>query len=410
MSEDIKACVVGLGKLGLPLAAVIADCGFEVLGVDSSTDHIRSLVAETFVSPEPELNGLVAGNKNRLSYTDDFREASRRNLFFVIVPTPSTKDGTFDDSYLLSAITQLTRHWENIKSEKTIVVVSTVMPGTCVERIHPFLRALEEGELNLVKINLLYSPEFIALGSVVHNLRNPDMTLVGCEDPSQAESFLTVMNQITNSKPKTQILSLTEAEVVKILVNCFVTMKISFANFIGEITSAVSGTDPQKIAKALGMDSRIGGKYLRPGLGFAGPCFPRDNQALIAFARANGLSADLATATDEINKRQPQQVVNRIKEKYPNATSVGIVGIAYKPQTTVVDESQTAMIGKLISQSGLQVTLFDPLVSSPQLGKLGANLTNHLNDLKKCDVIVVGMDFHVLLEGQDFDLGKVLRI
>ena len=410
MGQDIKACVVGLGKLGLPLAAVIADSGYEVVGVDLSTEHIHSLESGTFLSPEPELNALLVKNKDRLEFTDNFENASASNLFFVIVPTPSLENGSFDDAYLVDAITRLTGHWKNTQSEKTIVVVSTVMPGTCVGKIQPFLRELESGNLDLVKINLLYSPEFIALGSVVHNLRNPDMTLVGSDDLSQAKSFLTVMDKITNSKPKTEVLSLTEAEIVKILVNCFVTMKISFANFIGEISSVVSGTDPLKIAKALGMDSRIGGKYLRPGLGFAGPCFPRDNKALIAFAQENGLSADLATSTDAINKRQPHKVVNQIKQNYPNAESVGIVGVAYKPQTTVIDESQTEMIGNLVSQSGLRVLLFDPLVSSSQMHSFKGSFTQNIHDLKTCDVIVVGVDFSGLLDGQGFDSAKILRV
>ena len=269
------------------------------------------------------------------------------------------------------------------------------MPGTCKEIFLPIIKEWESRRDNKVKVNLLYSPEFIALGTVVHNLRNPDMTLIGCEVSSAAGVFLQIMEKVTNGKPETQILNLTEAEVVKIMINCFVTMKISFANFIGEVSNVLTGTDKYKISKALGMDSRIGSKYLRPGLGFAGPCFPRDNKALIAFSAENKLMASLSLATDEINLRQPENIFKILTQNFPMAKNIAIVGITYKPNSKVTEESQTLMLAKLCKSKGLDITLFDPLLDKSDLP--GFNFSDSINELLSFDLVIVSKEFEFLI-------------
>jgi UDPglucose 6-dehydrogenase len=221
------------------------------------------------------------------------------------------------------------------------------------------------------------------------------MTLIGCEKPQEAQEFLSIMNAVTNGKPETQILNLTEAEIVKLLVNCFVTMKISFANFIGELTSLFPETDKHKVAKALGLDTRIGGKYLRPGFGFAGPCFPRDNKALIALSNNFGLKPSLGLATDEINDRQPEQVFSQLIGKYPKAKRIGIVGLTYKPHTRVLEESQSLKLYEIIKSNGLQVALFDPLLLGTVIN--GVKVASSMLELSDCDVLVVSKGFEFAL-------------
>lgn len=394
--DQIKPCVVGLGKLGLPLATVIADAGFETYGIEKNELLVSDLNTGNFDSPEPNLMPLLRKNKSKLNFVSNLNQVVGCNIFFLIVPTPSLGDGKFDNQYLLVAISDLLESWSGLSGVKTLVIVSTVMPGTCENEFLPLIQDWESEKGNNLKIHLLYSPEFIALGTVIHNLRNPDMTLIGCHSREESKIFLQVMERVTNGHPETQVLTLTEAEVVKIMVNCFVTMKISFANFIGEISSILPGADKYKISKALGMDSRIGGKYLRPGLGFAGPCFPRDNRALIAFAAENGLKASLGIATDEINKRQPENVVKQISVEFPNAKSVGILGITYKPNSKVIEESQTVMIGKLLLRNGLEVKLYDPLLEERDLPKFV--LCDSVLSLVGTDLIVVSQEFEFLIE------------
>jgi UDPglucose 6-dehydrogenase len=405
--RTIKPCVVGLGKLGLPLAAVIADAGFETVGIDSNTHLIEEINSMRFTSPEPNLNETLQRNSSKLKFGNEFRVADACDIYFLIVPTPSMADGKFDNSYLLNAISSLLKCWIDLTGEKTIVIVSTVMPGTCLNVFIPLIRNWENETANKLKINLLYSPEFIALGSVIYNLVNPDMTLIGCENEDQAGIFLEIMGRVNKGSSEIKILNLSEAEIVKILVNCFVTMKISFANFIGEISDVIENTNKHRIAEALGLDSRIGGKYLRPGLGFAGPCFPRDNTALIALSKQFGLEASLALATDDINNRQPINVVRRFKHLFPKANKIGIAGITYKPHTKVIDESQTLKIARLLQESNLDTLLFDPLLSSEDVK--GFQITQRISDLYVCDVILVSEEF-VHLVDKDRELSSKLLV
>jgi UDPglucose 6-dehydrogenase len=406
--SEIRPCVVGLGKLGLPLAAVIADAGFPTFGLDKNICHVDTLNQGKFTSPEPELNQLIKQNKSKLKFTIDFQLVKESNIYFLIVPTPSRLDGQFDNQFLISAIKELLESWKDLTGEKTIVIVSTVMPGTCTDIFLPLIKSYQDMNKNNLKINLLYSPEFIALGSVIYNLRNPDMTLIGCDSPSQPSLFLEVMERITNGKPGTQNLSLTEAEVVKLMVNCFVTMKISFANFIGEVCGVLPGADKYNISKALGMDSRIGGKYLRPGLGFAGPCFPRDNTALIAFAQEKGLKASLGLATNEINHRQPENVFNQIKREFPKSSKVIIIGITYKPHTKVIEESQTLLVGKLLSKNGFEVNLVDPLLSNEDIPDF--EFLSSMEDISDNTVVLISKEFEFLISNVQNKIKNLLVI
>jgi UDPglucose 6-dehydrogenase len=408
MTQPIKPCVVGLGKLGLPLAAVLASTGFQTKGIDKNENLIKIISERKYQSPEPELVLLLETHSDNLSFTNKFEEVSDCSIFFIIVPTPSKVDGSFDNSYLISAISELLKSWEYSVGKKTIVIVSTVMPGSCNQVFIPMIRRWEADHGNKLNVALLYSPEFIALGSVVYNLRNPDMTLIGSDHPEDTKVFLEVMKKVTNGKSKNQILSLTEAEIVKLMVNCFVTMKISFANFIGELTSVIPGTNKYQISEALGMDSRIGGKYLRPGFGFAGPCFPRDNKALIALAKQFNLSPSLALATDEVNDRQPEQVFSQIISKHPGAKRIGIAGISYKPDTIVTEESQTLKLAALIASKGLEVILYDSLFKDSEFS--GFRVVASVNELLECDIIVVPKEYEFLFKQQETQNKKLLII
>ncbi len=408
MSYTTKPCVIGLGKLGLPLAAVFASSGFLTKGFDKNENLIKVLNAGKFQSPEPELESLLQTHSDKLIFTDQMEEVSDCGIFFIIVPTPSKIDGSFDNSYLISAISELLSCWKNSVGEKTIVIVSTVMPGSCNQVFVPMIRSWEAAHGNKLSVALLYSPEFIALGTVIHNLRNPDMTLIGSDNPEATREFLMIMQNVTNSKPKNKVLTLTEAEIVKLMVNCFVTMKISFANFIGELTSLIPDTNKYRIAEALGIDTRIGAKYLRPGFGYAGPCFPRDNKALIALANELNLNPSLALATDEINDRQPEQVLSQIIRKYPEAKRIGILGISYKPDTVVVEESQTLKLATLIQSKGIEVSLYDSLFTDIEL--LGFRIVSSISDLLESDVIVVPKEFDFLLKLAEFQNEKILII
>ena len=405
----VSVSVIGLGKLGLPLAAVLADSGFHTYGIDLNFDHVTSLQRGLFKSAEPGLERLLIRGKENLNFSSSFEEAAECDVHFLIVPTPSDTTGKFSNQYILEAIDSLLSVWKVLSKPKTLVIVSTVMPGSCVNVFVPKIRNWErENGLTQGTISLVYSPEFIALGTVIENLRNPDMVLVGSENPEDARIFLEVMSRVAPNVRETDVLTLGEAELVKLLVNCFVTMKISFANFIGELSEGSPMIDKFRVAKALGLDSRIGNKYLRPGLGFAGPCFPRDNKALISFSNELGVSPSLAIATEDINSRQPRNVLNRIFKSYPNAKKIGIIGVAYKRDTLVLDESQSLKIADLILLEGGEIWLFDPLIRDFETDRF--NIAQKIEELEVCDLVIFPSEFGYLLEGKRKSFPNILEI
>ena len=358
----MKIGVVGLGKLGLPLAAVLADCGFNVVGVDRSVDLITRLNLKEFQFSEPNLSTLLSHVKGNLVFSSNYSQLMDSEVIYVIVPTPSDANGHFLNDYIVDALQSIMVGLTHCPESLDIVIVSTVMPGTCTKILIPLIRKLES-ELGWRDrtVRIIYSPEFIALGSVVENLKNPDMVLVGVEEKGDCERHLIIQKTLTQSK-ETRILNFEEAEFVKLLVNVFVTMKISFANLIGEIGAQQNGVREAKVAEALGLDTRIGSKYLRPGLGFGGPCFPRDNEALIASCRELEITHDLAIATILVNSRQPKVLFNKIIRKLGDKKSIRIHGVSYKVGSDNHERSQMIEVVNMLVQHNIQVEVSDPLI------------------------------------------------
>lgn len=358
----MKIGVVGLGKLGLPLAAVLADYGFNVVGVDRSEDLITRLNLKEFQFSEPNLSTLLSHVKGDLVFSSNYSQLVDSEVIYVIVPTPSDPNGHFLNDYIVDALQSIMFGFTYSPESLDIVIVSTVMPGTCAKILIPLIRKLES-ELGWRDrtVRIIYSPEFIALGSVIENLKNPDMVLVGVEEKGDCERHLIIQKTVTQGK-ETRILDFEEAEFVKLLVNCFVTMKISFANLIGEIGAKNNSVREAKVAEALGLDTRIGRKYLRPGLGFGGPCFPRDNEALIASCRELEITHDLAMATILVNSRQPKVLFNKIIKKLGDKKLIRIHGISYKIGSDNHERSQMIEVVNMLVQHNIQVEVSDPLI------------------------------------------------
>jgi len=214
--------------------------------------------------------------------------------------------------------------------------------------------ALERASGRVVgtSLGLCYSPEFIALGSVIRDMTNPDMILIGESDPRSGDRLAEISAGICENTPMIMRMSLPTAEVAKIAVNSFVTTKISYANMVSEICEALPGADAEDALRAIGMDSRIGQKYLRPATPYGGPCFPRDSVAVAALARSLGTSADISEATERINSRQMGRILDKVLAELPAGGRVGILGLAYKPNTAVIDGSTGVALAQLLLGEG----------------------------------------------------------
>lgn len=361
MTEVLSVSVVGLGKLGSPMVACLAEKGFSVVGVDLNQTFVSQINEGKAPVQEPGLDEMLARNKERIRATTDYADAiAHSDVTFIIVPTPSEVDGGFSLKYVLSCIAEIGAALRNKDTFHLVVVTSTVMPGSTDGVIRPALEQAS-GKKCGEDFGLCYSPEFIALGSVIHDMLYPDFTLIGESDAKSGAILERVYKQLCTTEPPVSHMNLVNAELAKISVNTFVTTKISYANMLSEICDNLPGADVDVVTAAIGQDSRIGRKYLKGATGYGGPCFPRDNVAFGFLASSVGANAAIAQATDTINRRQAARLAERLLTELPAGTTVGILGLAYKPDTNVIEESQGVALAKELIERGFAVVLYDPL-------------------------------------------------
>jgi UDPglucose 6-dehydrogenase len=384
--------VIGLGKLGAPLAAVLASRGFTVIGLDVNKVLVDSLNAGKMPIIEPQLNELIAANRERLSATLDANQAiERSDASFVIVPTPSDSSGFFSNRFVLQSMETLGRAIRKKSGYHMVVITSTVMPGTTGGEIKA---ALERASGRKVgpDLGLCYNPEFIALGSVVRDMLFPDSILIGESDSKAGDLLQTIYLQMCEKKPPVQRMNFINAELTKISVNTYVTTKISYANMLADICDRLPGADVDVVTKALGADTRIGPKYLKGAMGYGGPCFPRDNVAFAALARKIGARADVAEATDRINNSQIDRLAGMVAKFAKPGTRITILGLSYKPLTPVVEESHSVKLAARLADAGYVVAVHDPLAQEAAVNALGDKVVvapTLEGAVRECDLLIV---------------------
>jgi UDPglucose 6-dehydrogenase len=357
----MQLSVIGLGKLGSPLAGVLASKGHQVVGVDVNPDYVRALAAGKAPVEEPGLQALIDASRARLTATSHYEQAVLASeLSFVIVPTPSDTKGGFSNKYVLSAVTAIGRALKKKSGYHVVNITSTVMPGSTGGEIR---RALEEASGRTVgkDVGLCYNPEFIALGSVVRDMLFPDMLLIGESDPRAGDMLEAIYKTTCEKNPPVMRMNWVNAELTKISVNTYVTTKISYANMLAEMCERLPGADVDVVTSALGMDTRIGRKYLKGALGYGGPCFPRDNVAFGVLARSIGARADIAEATDRLNRHQIDRLAQLALRLLDSRSKVGVMGLSYKPETGVIEESQGVALAARLSEERKEVYVHDPL-------------------------------------------------
>ena len=356
----MKISVVGLGKLGAPLSAVFASKGHSVIGVDLNRSYVDALNAGKAPVDEPRLQDLIDANRERLRASTDVAEAvTSTEVTFVIVPTPSDAAGRFSNAAVIDAMRSIGLALRQKDGYHVVVITSTVMPGSTGGEIR---QALEQHSGRRVgpELGLCYNPEFIALGSVVRDMLSPDMILIGESDEKAGALLESIYARSCDNTPTIRRMNFVNAELTKISVNTFVTTKISYANMLADICDRLPGADVDVVTQAVGTDTRIGSKYLKGATGYGGPCFPRDNVAFAALARAIGARAELAEATDTVNRYQVERVLGAVDARLTDAGPIGVLGLAYKPDTAVVEESQgLALVARLLDL-GRRVVAYDP--------------------------------------------------
>jgi UDPglucose 6-dehydrogenase len=384
MQREMRISVIGLGRLGSPLAAVLAAAGHRVVGVDPDPRPVRAINEGRAPVHEPGLQATVDTATGRLSATESLADATREaDVSFIVVPTPSEADGRFSNAYVIEAVKGIGEALRQRPGHRHLVVVtSTVMPGATGG---PIREALERSSGLLVgtTIGLCYSPEFIALGSVVHDILNADLLLVGESDPASGLQLAEILAGVARGSPPVIRMSLVDAELAKLAVNTFVTTKISYANMLSEICDGLPGSNINAVTAAVGLDSRIGGKYLRAATPYGGPCFPRDNVAIARLAQDVGTTADIAAATQAINGRQVGRLAGIVSSRCPQGSTIGMLGLSYKPDTPVVVESAGLTLAAELARRGYRVVVHDPIAMANAEAILG-DTVSYAASAKEC--------------------------
>ena len=344
--KNNKVSIIGIGKLGLPFALLLERNGYDVLGNDIIEQYIRSLNDKSFKSNEPYVSKLLIQSKRFQATTNIKKTINHSDIIFLFLATPSLSDGRYDHQQIDNVISKIINIGKQ-KKQKYLIISCTVMPG--------FSDSIKE-RLKKLGYIISYNPEFIAQGNIVDELQNPDIVLIGEGSTEAGEIIFNIYKNILLNKPSVHRMSPKEAEITKISLNCYLTTKIAFANMIGDIAIR-SGCDENKILSAIGSDTRIGRKFLHYGYGFGGPCLPRDNRALSAFASDVNIDALISMASDRANIKHLDNQVEEFIKINDNQKEVIINDPSYKSGTNIIEESQQLAFAVKIANKGYKVKI-----------------------------------------------------
>ena len=343
--KDKCVSVVGLGKLGLPLAVSFAHQCFDVVGVDIDEKVVELVNKGLPHIFEPHLDIMlaeVAGDK--FHATTNLSEAlDNADVTIILVPTPSSVDGSFTSKYVVEVCKFLGELLRERDEYHVVVVSSTVMPGSCDGEIRQALE-LASGRKVGENLGLCYCPEFAALGNVIRGFLEPDFVLVGCSDDHAGGVVANMYKQFLMNGAPIERTTLINAEIAKIALNCYVTTKITFANQMAVLCEEIPGADVDEVTGVIGCDSRIGRKYLTGSTAFGGNCFPRDVRALATLAQSVHVRATLPVILGQLNTSMNKRLVGKVYEEIMSLEDsdgyvIGILGLAFKPNTDVTGES-----------------------------------------------------------------------
>jgi len=327
----MKIGVIGAGRLGICFALLCEAAGYDVLVSDIREDYVNDLNERKIKTYEPEVENLLKVAKNFRATTSNKEVIDECDLIYTLVATPSLEDGSYD----VSSVWKVIDDFRDVTSVKYFVVGCTTNPGDCEN----FRKQLPSN------IKVFYNPEFIAQGSIINDLRNADMVLLGVDPFSNNDKIISDIRRLYEKIQTTRAIvcsmSTTSAEITKIAINCFLTTKISYANMLGDVLhQSGCGDEVTSVLSAIGTDSRIGRKYLGYGFGYGGPCLPRDNRSFAAFAKKVGLEYNLGTVTDEINNQHAKYVCDYYEKMNLNKKPFYFDSITYKKGTDILTESQ----------------------------------------------------------------------
>jgi UDPglucose 6-dehydrogenase len=353
----MKICMIGTGYVGLVSGSCLADMGNNVICIDTNKAKIDKLSKGEIDIYEPGLSELVKRNfaERRLSFTTDLAHGVKNSqICFIAVGTPQSEDGTADLKHVSNAARAVARAMNDYK---IIVVKSTVPVGSC-DAIAEMIRKETTHDFDIVS-----NPEFLMEGAAIDNFMKPERVIVGCGSQTVLDTMRELYAPFTRTGNPILTMDIRSAEFSKYAANAILSTRISFMNEMANLCDRV-GADIDNVRRAIGSDSRVGPKFLFPGVGFGGSCFPKDISALIRIGEANGLPLKVVKATRDVNEGQRKVFVDKIRAHFPgglDSLNIAIWGLSFKPNTDDIREAPSRTIVRMLLDDGAQLTVFDPV-------------------------------------------------
>ena len=359
MSTRETVGVIGVGYVGLVTAACLAELGHHVVCRDIAPERVAMLQRGEVPIHEPGVPELLQRNAERLTFTLDMEDVFRdARIAIICVDTPPTASGDADLSRVEAVIEALPA-----SAEGAVLVMKSTVPVGTGNRVRSELDARGREDVGYVS-----NPEFLREGSAVADFRQPDRVVVGGDRPEDVERVARLYQDLNAPILTTDIAS---AEMIKLASNAFLATKISFVNEIANVCERV-GADVEEVARGMGMDSRIGQSFLRPGIGYGGSCFPKDVTALKQLAGNTGYSFQLLASVIEVNELQKRRVIGKLQDRLGSLRGrrVALLGLAFKPHTDDMREASSIVLASRLIAEGASVVAFDPVAAERARGVL----------------------------------------
>ncbi|MBF0319244.1 MAG: UDP-glucose/GDP-mannose dehydrogenase family protein [Nitrospirae bacterium] len=398
--------IIGTGYVGLVTGACFAEFGVTVTCVDKDAGKIESLKNGDIPFYEPGLKDLVARGmrEGRLTFTSNLAEAVRNSLvIFIAVGTPPKEDGSADMSYVEAAATEIARH---IDHYKVIVTKSTVPVGTGKWLKELLLREVGNG----VSFDVVSNPEFLREGAAIDDFMRPDRVIVGADSDTATSIMKELYRPLYLLETPFIITNIETSELIKYASNAFLATKISFINEVANLCEHV-GADVHDVARAMGLDGRIGKKFLHPGPGFGGSCFPKDTRALLSLAEREGVTLNVVRGTIKTNDAQRELMLGKILGAVAdvNGKTAAFLGLSFKPNTDDIREAPSLYLIEELLNRGANIKAFDP-VASDNAAKLFPTVrycTSIYDALRDADMAVLVTEWN---QFRNLDIERIMTI
>ena len=375
---------VGLGKLGLPLACCLAQSGNKILGVDKNEYVLDILNKGELPFYEPGLSNIFP-HVNFIGFTDSYQRAIDETDVTIILVNTQLGDNGYSSEFVEDVLTDLSLNLKKSNKEKhTIILSSTVLPGT----IKKLIKLVEKisGRKYGEGFGFSYVPDFVKLGSVIYDFKNPEFFLVGANNQDDIVLTQSIWYEFHQNNPPKKVLTLEEAEISKVALNAYIVNKITFANFLGQLCEGIDNVNVHNITKTIGIDKRISPHFFGYGTPYGGTCFPRDTSAFIKFAKDRKKRAKNLIFAEEVNEMVYKSILDKVK----CYKKVGVLGISFKPNSPVTIGSPSArLIGDLID-CGSEVNGYDRIEETYQNLDVDINLFESAQEcIHNSDIVVI---------------------